>query len=416
MDIDEQKVHQDTGEELQDRVNKGDKYNGGGDEDILHYKDIRTPETILNGLKHRSVSIDDENARHIVIENVGELWNSVYHYGIDKALLDVRTGDYFHDNAQYQQLIGRIYREGQQKNVEVVIIRGTMTRKDRQGKIHRFPYDPELKWRRIVDKKTLADCAVDGIYPEHNFMSVNQAIKEAIKWIERLERGEVSTIERKDLDVELTAEEREERIRVIGDLARMNKEINKETSEETFKRVQENPIYLEQFHRNFREAKEEWPIIPVKVIADKIKYIQAPRYMKKLVVGDFGAGEAELSQMLKDNVDKVYSFDRSNILNKDIIECNMIHTKLEDGDLDVGVYSLSLENKDWIKHFAEARRTITDNGYLFIAVTTESLEEGKRLHKLREALKSHKFEIYNDYPQYKFTFLDCRKVNNKFRR
>jgi hypothetical protein len=40
----------------------------------------------------------------------------------------------------------------------------------------------------------------------------------------------------------------------------MNKEINKETSEETFKRVQENPIYLEQFHRNFREAKEECPL------------------------------------------------------------------------------------------------------------------------------------------------------------
>jgi hypothetical protein len=157
------------------------------------------------------------------------------------------------------------------------------------------------------------------------------------------------------------------------------------------------------------------PIIPVQVIADKIKYIQAPRYMKKLVAGDFGAGEAELSQMLKDNVDKVYSFDRSNILNKDIIECNMIHTPLENEELDVGVYSLSLENKDWIKHIAEARRTITDNGYLFIAVTTESLEEGKRLHKLREVLKTNKFE-YTEEPRYKFTFFDCRKVNNKFRR
>ena len=97
-------------------------------------------------------------------------------------------------NAQYQQLIGRLYRIGQKKDVDVYIIKAS---------IDGYPYDEKIKWKRILFKKTLADCAVDGWLPERNLVTPEQAAAEAIKWLERLERGEVSRVTRRDVDVEL---------------------------------------------------------------------------------------------------------------------------------------------------------------------------------------------------------------------
>ena len=59
-------------------------------------------------------------------------------------------------NAQYQQLLGRLVRRGQIRDiVHLYIIRAS---------IDGYPYD-ELKWKRIQFKRTLADCAVDGVLP-----------------------------------------------------------------------------------------------------------------------------------------------------------------------------------------------------------------------------------------------------------
>ena len=46
----------------------------------------------------------------------------------------------------------------------------------------------------------LADCAVDGKIPKGNLQTKEQMQQELIKWLERLERNEISTFERKNLD------------------------------------------------------------------------------------------------------------------------------------------------------------------------------------------------------------------------
>ena len=96
-------------------------------------------------------------------------------------------------NAQYQQLLGRLVRKGQIRDVvHVYLIKAS---------IDGYQYD-ELKWKRIQFKRTLADCAVDGVLPERNLVTPQQAAMEAVKWLERLERGEISTVVRRDLNVE----------------------------------------------------------------------------------------------------------------------------------------------------------------------------------------------------------------------
>jgi superfamily II DNA or RNA helicase len=270
-------------------------------------------------------------------------------------------------NAHYQQLVGRLVRRGQLKDiVQVHIIKSS---------INGYPYDERLKWNRIRWKRSLSDCVTDGVMPLKNLVSVAEAAKELKNWLERINRNGIMMIERKDIDVPLTQEEIRQRNRVFGDFANMNRQINKERSDTTHKRIQENPIYLIEYHRQMREAKNEWDgIIPARIIAEKIKILQGPRYMKKLIVGDFGCGECELSSILNEN--KVHSFDHHNILNEEKIKsCDMKDTSqyLKDSSIDVAVFSLSLMSTNWCDYIKEAKRVLVDRGYIFIAETTRSL-------------------------------------------
>ena len=69
-------------------------------------------------------------------------------------------------NAQYQQLLGRLVRKGQIRDVVHVYIV--------KANVNGYPYD-QLKWNRIQFKRTLADCAVDGRLPEKNLVTPQQA-------------------------------------------------------------------------------------------------------------------------------------------------------------------------------------------------------------------------------------------------
>lgn len=234
-----------------------------------------------------------------------------------------------------------------------------------------------------------------------------------------MDRNEISIAERKDLNEKLTPVEIEQRIRVFGDFAQMNKQINTEKSETTHKRIQENPDYLIEYHRQMREEKKTWPVNPVQMVTEMIKGLPIPsRFIDKLKIGDFGCGEAELSLLLKQN--EVYSFDHHNILNEKIIACDIkdVSENIKDGELDVAVFSLSLMGVNWIEYIREARRCLIDGGYLIIAETTRSLdihgslynnEEG-RLYELRDVLKRERFQTKLDERRGKFTFIEAIKL------
>ena len=84
--------------------------------------------------------------------------------------------------AAYEQLVGRLVRQGQEKQVEVV-----------------FPLtyaevgDTEWSWcqsrlNRIRYKKSMADAAVDGIVPAGELKSPTDAYQGAMEWLDRLEQ------------------------------------------------------------------------------------------------------------------------------------------------------------------------------------------------------------------------------------
>jgi hypothetical protein len=213
---------------------------------------------------------------------------------------------------------------------------------------------------RIEIKRTLADCAVDGRIPIGLLQSKEQMYNELIMWLERLERNEICTFKRRDLNMQLTSIELEHAKRKISKFGLLNRLINKEYSQTTHERIQQAPSILLDYHDKLDTAKTFWGFNPVNVIADKINLgLNIPkRIVMKLKIGDFGYGRAELADILKKN--KVYSFDHNNILNDKIIACDIkdVSKYIEDGELDIAVFSLSLMGRNWRDYIAEANRCL----------------------------------------------------------
>jgi hypothetical protein len=311
-------------------------------------------------------------------------------------------------HAQYEQLIGRLHRLGQHSDiVHVHIIKASMAG---------YEYD-QNKWKRIEFKRSLADCAVDGRVPKGNLQTKEQMQQELIKWLERLERNEISTFERKNLNVEpsllltittTSTTQQQQQQRNISGFSRLNNIFNNSKSEIIHKRIQQDPQFLVEYHEKLDEARKLWDIDPVNVIASKINGLKLPAHIiMKLVIGDFGCGRAKLAELLEEN--KMYNFDHHNILNDKIIACDMKSVPLkENGKLDVAVFCLSLMGENWPDYIAEAKRCLAKNGLLFIAETTKSL--AARLSELRNVIKDQGFEIYSDEERGNFTFVDARKL------
>jgi superfamily II DNA or RNA helicase len=92
-------------------------------------------------------------------------------------------------HAQYDQIIGRVARQGQKKPVTVFHVNGKLTF-TRKGKKRSLEYDKVIKHARIKYKQTLSDCAVDGIIPKSkDLVTPKQAAREAVRWLKRLQSG-----------------------------------------------------------------------------------------------------------------------------------------------------------------------------------------------------------------------------------
>jgi hypothetical protein len=64
---------------------------------------------------------------------------------------------------------------------------------------------------------------------------------------------------------------------------------------------------------------------------------------------------------------------------------------------------------DWHDYIKEARRCLAKNGYLMIAQTSRELNEGERLHSLRDTIRKESFEIYSEEQRGDFTFIKASR-------
>ena len=202
-------------------------------------------------------------------------------------------------SAGYEQLLGRVYRQGGAfHDVEVFIPQVVL----RNG-ADEWSWDRQ-RLARIHYKKTLADAAVDGLVPEAKLASPELMLQEAKRalaaWIERLTNGGPREVLRPILRVPLPPEAVRDGVTRFGDFSTMNARINSSQSQTTHLRFQKNPGEWFLYHTLYSEARSTWPEVPFQVLAEWLK--RRPDWL----VGDFGCGEAELAKLVPN---KVYSFD-----------------------------------------------------------------------------------------------------------
>lgn len=294
-------------------------------------------------------------------------------------------------HAEFEQLKGRIYRQGQKKESVDIIV--PLTYAIING--GRWSWC-DSRWKRIQFKKSIADAAVDGIIPEGHLRTPGQAYQDHVKWLERLDGGIVHEVERLKIDLRLSDEQQKIGLRRFGDFSQMNQRINSSLSTSTNQRFLKNPEEWELYHSLYREKRKDWPVIP---------YQEAITWCKKrphLIVGDFGCGEACLAKELEN---QVYSFDHVAI-NDNVIACDMAHVPLEDEFLDAAIFSLSLMGINYLDYIKEAHRCLKLDGDLWIA---ESTSRFKNLDSFQDKLIQMGFDIVKIYEKGDFTFLRAIK-------
>jgi superfamily II DNA or RNA helicase len=298
-------------------------------------------------------------------------------------------------NAEFEQLKGRIYRQGQLNPVEIIVPVTTM---EINGEIKSWCKD---KLARIKYKKSLADAAVDGVIPEEHFRDEHQVLDDLMKWIERISSKNIHSVDRKLLLSSLFTEDStvlKKRFRKYGDFSRLNRNWNVASSSILHKRLSKDNEEWVHYHQLYREAREKWPVTPY------LEIIKRYKNRNSLVIGDFGCGEAFIHKELN-HIHKVYSFDHVAI-NKFVTACDIQKTPLENEILDVVIFCLSLMGKELKNYIIEANRTLKLDGRIHII---ESASRFKNLDEFKKQLKKFGFEFIVVEEMWKFIHITAQK-------
>jgi len=301
--------------------------------------------------------------------------------------------------AEYDQLLGRIYRQGQRSKKEVTVIIPLT-----YGLVNGQRWSwCESKMQRLAFKKSIADAAVDGIVPEGHLRSPAQAYQDVMAWLQRLDAGEVQVVTRPRIVVPLPdtdpADVKRRRKR-YGDFSAMNHTWNQTRSEITHARLLANPEEWAQYHTLYRGARKNWAVVPYE---EMIRWCNEPR-RSGLVIGDFGCGEAKLAEAVSDR-HTVHCFDHVAV-NENVIACDMAHVPLDDETLDVAIFSLSLMGANFTTYLREAYRTLKLDGHLHIIEATERFTDRERFTKTLKALGFVGIDVDD---KWKFTHIQARK-------
>ncbi len=285
-------------------------------------------------------------------------------------------------NADFEQLKGRIYRQGMSEDAKVTIVIPQVIVKDADG--NNWSWDKQ-RYDLIKSKKSLADCVIDGVIPSTTFPTretlYGKSVESLKVWKDRVNDNDFLVREDSGITIDLQVETEEERyIRNQSLISSFNNR-GKRTEHSKFHiEISENPESWFEYHKARHENMQTWEEIPYEYIATKIKN-------KNRVVADFGCGENLMRTFIPNN--KVYSFDHVAI-DETVIACDMCHTPLEDESIDIAVFSLALWGRNFEDYFKEAYRVLNYDGLMYIAEPSKSYDAEQR-NELITMLKSNGF-------------------------
>lgn len=274
-------------------------------------------------------------------------------------------------SAEFDQIVARILRQGQkEKSINIIFPK---TRLDCNGKFWSWC---QSKLNRIKFKRSLADCAVDGVLPEGRLRSDKEFFRDRMDLLQRLQSDGIKELDRKDLTIEesinssITVPKKPQ----YSLHTETHLKWNSEKSSTTHKRLIEGPQEWYDYHKSWNEDKKEWRSIPIEVLG---KYLKQELSLKNLgyILVDAGCGEAYLSNTLKNIT--VKSFDHVAI-NEDIVSCDMTALPLKDNSVHQLVSCLSLnhgrnQEQEYLKEF---RRVLKNkSGKLRVVLPSSKIDD-----------------------------------------
>ena len=300
-------------------------------------------------------------------------------------------------NAEYEQLIGRVYRQGQKRDVEIVIPLTEGTVNGQQWSWCKSRYD------RIKFKKTVGDAAVDGVIPSEEIRTESQVLQDLMKWIERISGDDDFEIKREPIKSEFVFDSSDEQKRIAkyGDFSRMNREWNNSKSITTHEKIKKNPDLWKHYHQMFEENKKKWTVVPT---TELVRFFKSREGYE---IGDFGCGKAILHEQLS-NKHTIHSFDHY-AYNQYVTACDISKTTLNDKQLDFAVFSLSMMGSNIADYIIEANRTLKLDGGLFIIEATSRFKD---LDHFKRQLIQFGFDYLSVKEMGKFTQIKADKVKD----
>lgn len=282
---------------------------------------------------------------------------------------------------KWQQLLGRIYRRGSKfKKITVVHVQVYIDTIYGQ-----WNYD-QRRLNIIKNKQTFSEVVVDGKFDlvyelnKKEFLNdIKNDIKEAIILNTNVAEDSVETNE---LKITYTEKEYKHSESIIKDIHR---KANTSTSEHMHDLFVKNPTDWIEYHKQREINKTKWAEDPVDVIAKELN----ERNDTNIIV-DMGCGTAKLSKLIKEP-NKVISIDHYSE-NPDVIQCDMKHTPIEDKDVDVTVFCLSLWGTNWKDYIKEAYRITAKRGFMYIVEPSHTFDEGEKFYNIKEEIKELGFD------------------------
>jgi superfamily II DNA or RNA helicase len=306
-------------------------------------------------------------------------------------------------HSEYEQLVGRVQREGSpHSSIDVIIPKVVVNYVDNDGESKSWSRDRH-RLNVIKFKKDLFSIVVSGIIPDGIVTDLDSIRKKSIKSlnqiIEKIKSGEITIENRDELEKEfLEHKEIDEYRKKISEFGEHNMKWNTRNSSTSFDIIKNNPKEWHDYHKAYRQVCEGWDELPYKVIAEKINKLNKPH----LIIGDFGCGDNLFS---KEIPNEVKAFDMYAI-DDTVIVADITNLPLEDNTLHIGIFSLSLMGRNYKDAIREAKRVITDGGRLFISEPLnrwESRENG--FEELGTEISAEGFEVMDIYVQNGFVFV-----------
>ena len=271
-------------------------------------------------------------------------------------------------SAEYQQLIGRINRQGSIFNtVEVIIPQVVINMNNGED----WSWD-RYRYNIVENKKTLFDAVVDGIFVKKLEINKHKLLNEAIN---KLKDGveDFSSIERKDVVVDYTIDldkeyksSRKHGESIIQDTHRKASISSSSHMHEYFK---SNPNRWREYHREREQNKKEWVEDPITVMAEILN-----KYKNK-VIADLGCGMNQLKGLVN-SYSKWYSFDHFSD-DESVIKADIANLKdyLNDNSVDIAVFCMSLWGINYIDYLKEASRYLKKGGKMYIVEPNDKINQ-----------------------------------------